>query len=44
MINLYNFDLGNDDICSFLTAEYVMLQPLLLTKIFMKTIGGRLTS
>jgi hypothetical protein len=27
-----------------LIAEYVKLQPLLLTKIFMKTIDGRLAS
>ncbi len=29
---------------SVLTAEHVKLQHLLLTKIFMKTIDGRLTS
>jgi hypothetical protein len=39
MINLYNY--FNLDICSLLTEEYVNLQPLLLTKIFMKLeVGG----
>jgi hypothetical protein len=27
--NLYNLTLGNDDLCSISTAEYVKLQPLL---------------
>ncbi len=44
MINLYNFNLGSDDICLILTVEYVKMQPLLLTKLFMKTVGGQLTS
>jgi hypothetical protein len=44
MINLNNyFNLDNDDICSLLIEECVNLHLLLLTKILMKSRGGRLT-